>query len=98
MEPQLQPHPAATKVIDFMDWSCSTTENLEISLVRPRQGDSNSNEPTTSTTFQPEFTYPIFGDHETAFGYKDLSLKAHCDLLYQWNIQQNINQQALPHP
>lgn len=32
MEPQLQPHPAATKVIDFMDWSCSTTENLEISL------------------------------------------------------------------
>lgn len=45
--------------------------------VRPRQGDSNSNEPTTSTTFQPEFTYPIFGDHETAFGYKDLSLKVY---------------------
>ncbi|KAK4510365.1 Up in starvation [Mucor velutinosus] len=75
MEPQLQPHPAATKVIDFMDWSCSTTENLEISLVRPQQGDSNANEPTTSTTFHPEFTYSIFGDHETAFGYKDLSLQ-----------------------
>ncbi|KAI8876186.1 acyl-CoA N-acyltransferase, partial [Backusella circina FSU 941] len=24
--------------------------------------------------FNPEFTYPIFGDHETVFGYKDLAL------------------------
>ncbi|KAI8638809.1 acyl-CoA N-acyltransferase [Parasitella parasitica] len=75
MEHQLQPHPMAAKVIDFTDWSCNTTENLEISLVQPRKGDSNSNEPTTSLIFHPEFSYPIFGDHETAFGYKDLTLK-----------------------
>ncbi|CEP13354.1 hypothetical protein [Parasitella parasitica] len=75
MEPELQPHLMAAKVIDFTDWSCSTTKSLEISLVQPRKGDSNSSEPTISLTFHPEFTYPIFGDHETAFGYKDLSLK-----------------------
>jgi histone acetyltransferase 1 len=34
-----------------------------------------SNEPVITTSFQPEFTYPIFGDHETAFGYKDLFIK-----------------------
>lgn len=46
-------------------------------LVEERKGDSDSNESIVSTTFQPEFTYPIFGDHETIFGYKDLSIKVH---------------------
>lgn len=32
MEPQLQPHPAESKVIDFSDWACNTTECIEISL------------------------------------------------------------------
>jgi hypothetical protein len=32
MEPQIQPHPAAAKVIDFSDWACNTTECTEISL------------------------------------------------------------------
>ncbi|KAI7907161.1 acyl-CoA N-acyltransferase [Cokeromyces recurvatus] len=60
MESEIPPHPLATKVIDFSDWACNTTECTEIII---------------ETSFQPEFTYPIFGDHETAFGYKNLLLK-----------------------
>lgn len=60
--------------------------------VRPQHGDSNSNEPTASTTFHPEFTYPIFGDHETAFGYKDLSLQVRWKLVkYLPRINQPYN-------
>lgn len=29
---------------------------------------------TTLSTFYPQFTYPIFGDEETIFGYKDLRI------------------------
>lgn len=43
--------------------------------MEPQKVDTNSDEPVKSTTFNPEFTYPIFGDHETAFGYKGLSIK-----------------------
>ena len=42
---------------------------LSISLVSP----SNSGLKTIST-FHPKFTYPIFGDDEKIFGYKDLKL------------------------
>ncbi|GAA5814636.1 hypothetical protein MFLAVUS_008135 [Mucor flavus] len=70
-----QPHPASLKVIDFSDWACNTTECTLISLVEEQKGNNESNEPVRSTTFSPEFTYPIFGDHETAFGYKDLLIK-----------------------
>jgi histone acetyltransferase 1 len=92
MEPQLQPHPAESKVIDFSDWACNTTECTEISLGKLLIGaswihyqlfsllliveyDSNSVEHIKSTTFNPEFTYPFFGDHELAFGYKDLDIQ-----------------------
>ncbi|KAI9469796.1 MAG: acyl-CoA N-acyltransferase [Benjaminiella poitrasii] len=75
MEPEIPPHPLAAKIIDFSDWACNTTECTEISLVQPEKGNSDSSHPVSETSFQPEFTYPIFGDHETAFGYKDLSLK-----------------------
>ena len=91
MEPQTQPHPASLKVMDFAEWATNTTECTEISLgktylpkvnstrlnlyplVEPSVGDGE--QPTKSITFNPEFTYPIFGDHETAFGYKDLEVK-----------------------
>ncbi|OBZ83912.1 Histone acetyltransferase type B catalytic subunit [Choanephora cucurbitarum] len=75
MEPDIQPHPAATKVVDFADWACNTNDAIEISLVTPQRGDVDSPEPVCSTSFHPEFTYPIFGDHETAFGYKDLAIR-----------------------
>lgn len=75
MEAQLQPHPASLKVIDFSDWACNTTECIEISLVEPQTGNSESGESVKSVTFNPDFTYPIFGDQEVAFGYKDLEIK-----------------------
>jgi histone acetyltransferase 1 len=46
-----------------------------LNIVEPQKGDANSDEPVKSITFNPEFTYPIFGEHETAFGYQDLSIK-----------------------
>lgn len=32
MDPQLQPHPASLKVIEFSDWACNSTECTFISL------------------------------------------------------------------
>ncbi|CEI87586.1 hypothetical protein G6F70_005007 [Rhizopus microsporus] len=75
MEPEITPHPASTQVIDFADWAANATESMYISLARPQEGDSESAEPVEITTFNPDFTYPIFGDHETIFGYKDLSIE-----------------------
>jgi hypothetical protein len=48
MEPQLQPHPASLKVVDFTDWACNTTESTQISLgkepynIRRKKYDSKS--------------------------------------------------------
>lgn len=44
-------------------------------LVEPQTGNNDSEESIKSTTFNPDFTYPIFGDQEVAFGYKDLEIK-----------------------
>ncbi|KAI8874711.1 acyl-CoA N-acyltransferase [Backusella circina FSU 941] len=76
MEPevQIQPHPLSAKIPDFAEWSTNITENTEICLVQPQQGDGTPGEVFHNHTFNPEFTYPIFGDHETVFGYKDLAL------------------------
>lgn len=46
-------------------------EALEISLVKP----SNKGGLQTLSTFSPQFTYPIFGEEERIFGYKDLKIK-----------------------
>ena len=40
-------------------------------MVQPGEG----NKLQTISTFSPEFTYPIFGDEETIFGYKGLSIR-----------------------
>lgn len=39
-------------------------------MVQPGEGKLNA-----LSTFQPEFTYPIFGEEETIFGYKGLSIR-----------------------
>lgn len=46
-------------------WTFSSNEALQISIA-----DSNG-----SFAFKPLFTYPIFGDSEQIFGYKDLEIK-----------------------
>lgn len=40
-------------------------------MVQPGDNDK----PMTLSAFQPEFTYPLFGEDETIFGYKNLSIK-----------------------
>ncbi|VEU21122.1 DEKNAAC102057 [Brettanomyces naardenensis] len=50
--------------LDPTSWTCSSNEALYVSVAEP-QG---------AFTFKPKFTYPIFGDAEQIFGYKDLRI------------------------
>ncbi|OBT68213.1 hypothetical protein VE03_02411 [Pseudogymnoascus sp. 23342-1-I1] len=51
------------------DWSTQSNDALHISLVRPENGASK-----TISTFHPKFTYPIFGEEESIFGYQGLKI------------------------
>ncbi|OBT86133.1 hypothetical protein VE02_05426 [Pseudogymnoascus sp. 03VT05] len=51
------------------DWSTQSNDALHISLVRPENGASK-----TINTFHPKFTYPIFGEEESIFGYQGLKI------------------------
>ncbi|PQE19091.1 histone acetyltransferase type b catalytic subunit protein [Rutstroemia sp. NJR-2017a BBW] len=51
------------------DWSADANEALQISLVTP-----GANGTTSLHTFHPRFTYPIFGDEESIFGYQALNI------------------------
>ncbi|KAL0089573.1 DNA-binding transcription regulator [Phycomyces blakesleeanus] len=57
---------------DFSEFVSNTTECTELQLVRQSNAEENSQE---SEPFKPEFTYPIFGEQETVFGYKGLQIK-----------------------
>ena len=48
------------------EWSSNSNECFTIELV---QGDTS-----VAASFQPEFTYPIFGEEEAIFGYQDLEI------------------------
>ncbi|KAI1144335.1 putative histone acetyltransferase type b catalytic subunit [Hypoxylon sp. FL0543] len=51
------------------DWTVNANEAITIHLVRPgNDGISRI------ASFHPKFTYPIFGEDETIFGYKNLSI------------------------
>ncbi|KAI9499197.1 acyl-CoA N-acyltransferase [Zychaea mexicana] len=65
---------APPNIAHLAPWICKTTECMKLSLVQP-QIDYQDSEPTTDTTFEPTFTYPIFGEQEVVFGYKGLSIK-----------------------
>ncbi|TKA73345.1 hypothetical protein B0A55_06789 [Friedmanniomyces simplex] len=47
------------------DWSTNTNECFTIQLLKGN---------TVTASFQPQFTYPIFGEEERVFGYEDLSI------------------------
>ena len=58
--------------------SAKANDALSVSLVSAASGSSKS-----ISTFHPKFTYPIFGDEETIFGYQGLKihLRYHaCDM------------------
>ncbi|KAG2184807.1 hypothetical protein INT43_000720 [Umbelopsis isabellina] len=50
----------------------NTTETTEFRLVQPPKEDGAS---LQFVEFNPEFTYPVFGEQEIAFGYKDLAIQ-----------------------
>ncbi|GAA5830264.1 hypothetical protein JCM11251_001287 [Rhodosporidiobolus azoricus] len=51
------------------DWSAPGLEALQLRLVRSNVDSDEPAEP-----FAPTFVYPIFGEEETIFGYKDLDI------------------------
>ncbi|KAI0199539.1 histone acetyltransferase type B catalytic subunit [Astrocystis sublimbata] len=56
------------------EWTADANEALAISLVR--FSDSTVEK---LNTFNPKFTYPIFGEEERIFGYKGLKMNLHFD-------------------
>ncbi|CAO3594883.1 unnamed protein product [Absidia cylindrospora] len=88
MEPT-EIHPAQATVPDFSSWSVNTTECMELGIVTSKD----------TALFSPEFTYPLFGLHETAFGYKDLAIKLMSVLAPLPNINlRGLPQLAIHHP
>jgi histone acetyltransferase 1 len=66
MAPELDPHQVEELEEQVGEWSTSSTDCFNISVVR--------NDGKEHASFQPIFTYPIFGDEEAIFGYQDLSI------------------------
>ncbi|KAI0022103.1 histone acetyl transferase HAT1-like protein [Xylariomycetidae sp. FL0641] len=56
------------------EWTVSANDALKIALVRPTTAGLEKIE-----TFEPRFTYPIFGEDETIFGYKGLKVNLFYD-------------------
>ncbi|KAK2592484.1 histone acetyltransferase 1 [Conoideocrella luteorostrata] len=54
---------------DLADWLVDSNDALSVSLVSPSKSGLQ-----LVDTFHPKFTYPIFGDDERIFGYKDLKI------------------------
>lgn len=51
------------------DWSIDANEALELSLFTPSTGKE------CASNIHPIYTYPLFGENETIFGYKDLKVR-----------------------
>ncbi|KAI1203762.1 histone acetyltransferase type B catalytic subunit [Nemania serpens] len=56
------------------EWTANANEALTISLVRP-----SASKIEKLTSFNPKFTYPIFGEDERIFGYKGLRINLQYD-------------------
>ncbi|KFG86158.1 putative histone acetyltransferase type b catalytic subunit [Metarhizium anisopliae] len=54
---------------DLTDWLVDSNDALNVSLVSPSKSGLR-----LVGSFHPSFTYPIFGDEEKIFGYKDLKI------------------------
>ncbi|KAI1423258.1 histone acetyltransferase type B catalytic subunit [Xylaria sp. FL1777] len=56
------------------EWTANANEALAISLVRPSASSIDK-----VSSFNPKFTYPIFGEDERIFGYKGLKIRLQYD-------------------
>ncbi|KAI1115055.1 histone acetyltransferase type B catalytic subunit [Nemania sp. NC0429] len=57
------------------EWTANANEALTISLVRPSAASTTEK----LASFNPKFTYPIFGEEERIFGYKGLKINLQFD-------------------
>ncbi|KDQ59621.1 hypothetical protein JAAARDRAFT_33203 [Jaapia argillacea MUCL 33604] len=72
------------------DWACDSNESLSLSLVRAPLDKEVLGENEEYEGFQPTFTYPIYGEHEKIYGYKDLVIDlrfASGSLAYYLSVQ-----------
>ena len=53
------------------DWSSNANEAVTVKIVEAGPDATTDGAPS----FHPQFTYPIFGEEESIFGYKDLDIK-----------------------
>ncbi|KAI5831336.1 histone acetyltransferase type B [Schizophyllum commune Tattone D] len=56
------------------DWTTDSNEALNLSLVRAPEDQQSLAEAELYTNFHPSFTYPIYGEDEKIYGYKDLNI------------------------
>ncbi|KIK54554.1 hypothetical protein GYMLUDRAFT_48688 [Collybiopsis luxurians FD-317 M1] len=56
------------------DWTSDSNECLSISMVRSAEDTKALGEEESYLEFNPAFTYPIFGEEEKIYGYKDLNI------------------------
>ncbi|KAF8638881.1 hypothetical protein AX17_001935 [Amanita inopinata Kibby_2008] len=56
------------------DWTADSTQALCLSLVRASADRYSPTHEQSFLNFHPRFTYPIYGDDEKIYGYKDLTI------------------------
>ncbi|KAK0474226.1 acyl-CoA N-acyltransferase [Armillaria novae-zelandiae] len=56
------------------EWTTDSTEALKLSMVRADADKEMLGDDESYDEFHPTFTYPIFGDDEVIYGYKDLTI------------------------
>ncbi|KAF8061629.1 histone acetyltransferase type B catalytic subunit [Lyophyllum atratum] len=56
------------------DWTSESNAALRLSLVRSTEDKKSLAEEESYESFHPNFTYPIFGEDEKLYGYKDLDI------------------------
>uniref|UniRef100_A0A8H7Y2N6 Histone acetyltransferase type B catalytic subunit n=1 Tax=Psilocybe cubensis TaxID=181762 RepID=A0A8H7Y2N6_PSICU len=84
-------HPCPWNFVPMSDWTTDANEALTLSLVRSATDKEVLAEDETYEEFHPTFTYPIYGEDEKIYGYKDIvidlrftsgSLKQYLNITY----------------
>ncbi|KAF9072894.1 histone acetyltransferase type B catalytic subunit [Rhodocollybia butyracea] len=57
-----------------MDWTTDSNQCLSITMVRSSEDTKALKDGESYQDFHPAFTYPIFGEEEKIYGYKDLTI------------------------
>ncbi|KAF9265788.1 acyl-CoA N-acyltransferase [Marasmius fiardii PR-910] len=57
------------------DWTTNSTESFFLSMVRAPEDRKALAEDENYEEFNPNFTYPIYGEDETIYGYKGLTIE-----------------------